>query len=288
MKHSNSEVIAPLGPFIKKWRRERGWTQQQLAERLGRERSWVAHLERGSIQPSLEQLAQLGESLQVSTQAWMEAHCAAPAGADQGEQMRRKVVRSFANSWRYGYRVPQHSSEVIKRSWMKLRGYLETIADEVVRAKLAALQLGFREAVWVAQAMLANGAQWARLSLANVGFPVALIDAEMHCINHVPRPCLVWAGAGRSLALFGESYGASPAYIPPVLAWADENEAHYLFLDDKWAALDEAGQRVSRSELPMVKRDAAKRNHSLGKLLLRDALPEQVSAWVRECACRKP
>lgn len=51
----------PRHTFIKKWRKHRGLTQEQLAERLGLTQATIARIERGEIsytQPVLEAMAE--------------------------------------------------------------------------------------------------------------------------------------------------------------------------------------------------------------------------------------
>lgn len=61
-----------MGRKIREQRKARGLTQEQLAEQLGISASFLGHLERGTRIASLDTLAQLCNSLQVSP-AWLMA-----------------------------------------------------------------------------------------------------------------------------------------------------------------------------------------------------------------------
>jgi len=56
------QLLRDIGRRIAELRRECGWTQEQLAERLGINRRYLARLERG------------GQNLTVHRLAWLAAH----------------------------------------------------------------------------------------------------------------------------------------------------------------------------------------------------------------------
>jgi len=55
-----------LGGRIRKQRRQLGWTQETLAERVNVSTSFVGHVERGTRKASLETLVSVANSLNVS------------------------------------------------------------------------------------------------------------------------------------------------------------------------------------------------------------------------------
>lgn len=55
-----------IGAFIAQLRRERGWTQEELGERLGVTNKTVSRWENGNYMPSIEMLALLGRTFGVS------------------------------------------------------------------------------------------------------------------------------------------------------------------------------------------------------------------------------
>ncbi len=55
-----------LGARIKAVRKERGWSQEQLAERVGISTQYVSNIERGKENPTLDLLLRLAQALKVS------------------------------------------------------------------------------------------------------------------------------------------------------------------------------------------------------------------------------
>jgi transcriptional regulator with XRE-family HTH domain len=66
------DIVKRVGRNIKRVRTGRGWTQQVLAERVGTSRFYVAHLESGSKQCSLEMLARVAKALRVKPGALLD------------------------------------------------------------------------------------------------------------------------------------------------------------------------------------------------------------------------
>ena len=59
--------MLPFGDILKKLRDEKGWSQAQLAKRLGLSTSIIAHYESGARYPSLEALTELSRVMGVTT-----------------------------------------------------------------------------------------------------------------------------------------------------------------------------------------------------------------------------
>lgn len=59
--------MLPFGDILRKLRAEKGWSQAQLAKRMGLSASIIAHYELGDRYPSLEALAELSRVLGVTT-----------------------------------------------------------------------------------------------------------------------------------------------------------------------------------------------------------------------------
>jgi len=57
---------AALGTRIKALRKQRGWSQERLAERAGISTQYVSNIERGKENPTLDLLLGLAEALRVS------------------------------------------------------------------------------------------------------------------------------------------------------------------------------------------------------------------------------
>ena len=60
-----TRLSRPLGEVLKVLRRQRGWSQEELAAFAQLDRSYVGEIERGLVSPSLATLEKLSEALQV-------------------------------------------------------------------------------------------------------------------------------------------------------------------------------------------------------------------------------
>jgi len=59
------DVVVVLGKNVRKYRKLRGLTQEQLALDAEMERSYVSDLERGTRNPSVKAVARLAEALNI-------------------------------------------------------------------------------------------------------------------------------------------------------------------------------------------------------------------------------
>jgi transcriptional regulator with XRE-family HTH domain len=59
------DFVALLGRNVRKWRLQRGMTQEQLALDAGMKRSYLSELERGLRNPTLRALTRLAEALSI-------------------------------------------------------------------------------------------------------------------------------------------------------------------------------------------------------------------------------
>ncbi len=60
------DLLVRLGARIGKLRRKRGWTQAEMAERVGIDRSFLADVERGKRNISILNLEIIAEGLSIS------------------------------------------------------------------------------------------------------------------------------------------------------------------------------------------------------------------------------
>lgn len=51
--------------FVREWREHKGWSQGELANRLGCEQHYVSKMETGKIKPTIEHLGELSEAFGV-------------------------------------------------------------------------------------------------------------------------------------------------------------------------------------------------------------------------------
>ena len=66
------DVVQLLGANVRRYRKLRGMTQEQLALEVGMERSYISDLERGTRNPSVRALGRLAEALSVEPAALLE------------------------------------------------------------------------------------------------------------------------------------------------------------------------------------------------------------------------
>ena len=66
------DVVQLLGANVRRYRKLRGMTQEQLAHEVEMERSYVSDLERGTRNPSVRVLGRLAEALDVEPRALLD------------------------------------------------------------------------------------------------------------------------------------------------------------------------------------------------------------------------
>jgi transcriptional regulator with XRE-family HTH domain len=67
------DVVQLLGRNVRRYRKLRGMTQEQLALEAGMERSYVSDLERGQRNPSVRALGRLAYALSIEPRALLDA-----------------------------------------------------------------------------------------------------------------------------------------------------------------------------------------------------------------------
>lgn len=68
MVSSESDICAELGNRIRRLREQKGWTQFEMSERLGIDRSYLAEVEAGKIEICLRNLALVAQGFGM--RAW--------------------------------------------------------------------------------------------------------------------------------------------------------------------------------------------------------------------------
>lgn len=63
---TNAKLPKSLGKKIQKLRKEAGYTQEQLAEKIGVSRAYMGYIEQGRNTPSLEVLGKISKHLRIS------------------------------------------------------------------------------------------------------------------------------------------------------------------------------------------------------------------------------
>jgi len=91
-----------FGAALKVARRRMGYTQEQLAERLGLSANFIAHLERGSRRPSLDTLVLLSTELDVPIEKLLTSE---PVSASTSASQENPLVQRLS---RLGKDLPHH------------------------------------------------------------------------------------------------------------------------------------------------------------------------------------
>lgn len=72
--HRRMDVVQLLGENVRRYRKLKGMTQEQLAVIAGMERSYVSDLERGTRNPSVLALGRLAKALSVDPHMLLIMH----------------------------------------------------------------------------------------------------------------------------------------------------------------------------------------------------------------------
>ncbi|UEC01764.1 helix-turn-helix domain-containing protein [Burkholderia vietnamiensis] len=65
-RHANDPVLVALGEAIRRCRRVRGISQEELAHRSGIDRSYMSSIERGGQNPGIVSIARIARALEMS------------------------------------------------------------------------------------------------------------------------------------------------------------------------------------------------------------------------------
>lgn len=65
----------PFGKRLKALREDEGWTQRELAERVGLSQPYVARLESGTQQPSWDTVCRLADAMKINLENFRESTC---------------------------------------------------------------------------------------------------------------------------------------------------------------------------------------------------------------------
>ncbi len=90
---SIDELRRLLGAQVRHYRRERGWTQSELAEKAELSLDMIGRLERGSTSPSFDTLARLADVFRVAPALMIGG---SPFDGDGHSEREIKLARIFA------------------------------------------------------------------------------------------------------------------------------------------------------------------------------------------------
>lgn len=82
-----------IGTRIRKYRKESGLTQEQLAEMIGVSKNRISNWEQGLNRPDADILTELCKSLNVSPSIILDVHLS----DDELNEQEKKVIRAYRN-----------------------------------------------------------------------------------------------------------------------------------------------------------------------------------------------
>lgn len=68
------EATGRLAAHMRSLRRQKGWSQERLAEETGLHRTYIAGIERGLRNPSLKNIVKIAQALDVTPAALLDEH----------------------------------------------------------------------------------------------------------------------------------------------------------------------------------------------------------------------
>lgn len=231
-----------IGKRIGNHRRQQGLKQQQLADSVGRDRSWVSHLERGQIRLSAAMLRKVAAALNLDS-AQLDDGSLCREAPVAWRQQRKSALRRFSECmsedglWPS---LPCSSRKLANTPSGQDSIRVEWDNDSV--SLVPGMHLPSAAAVNIAAAMLKLGAEQTRISPAQVGFPIPLLSNRGASVSHFWQICLVRSSRSGALVMFGAERYGWPAYLPPVLALANSMGCRFWLIDSGRGAVKQSSE----------------------------------------------
>ena len=89
-----------LGQSVRKYRKLKGYTLEQLAERLDVSTTFIGQIERATGKPSLETLVKIANALEVSTDTLLFGDLSAKAGSSHFLKKVEEMTEDFTHKER--------------------------------------------------------------------------------------------------------------------------------------------------------------------------------------------
>jgi transcriptional regulator with XRE-family HTH domain len=80
--HPHPELLVAFGAAVRRLRSQRGWSQEEFADRVGVHRTYMGGVERGERNLSLMNIGRIAQALQVTLSALMAEVEGSPDGRD--------------------------------------------------------------------------------------------------------------------------------------------------------------------------------------------------------------
>lgn len=125
-----------VGNMILNWRKERGWSQERLAEEAGVDRSYISQVERGRTDPGAQFLVAVANALRVPVQDLLAAAGLAQTTSEQEREIAALIAANpaFEGIFEFAREHPESLPEVLRYARYIVSG---APAEEVKEVRVA-------------------------------------------------------------------------------------------------------------------------------------------------------
>lgn len=126
-----------VGQRLKYWRKQKGYTQAQLAEKANMSRSYVADVERDRYNPSVETLSSIAKALNIPVSNLLEDNQRLVSVSPEEYRTSEKDEKDIAK------RMEQIKKDLKNAEGLSFSG--EPMSDEAIESLLEAMEYAVRQ-----------------------------------------------------------------------------------------------------------------------------------------------
>ncbi|MCY8401484.1 helix-turn-helix domain-containing protein [Bacillus licheniformis] len=126
-----------VGQRLKYWRKQKGYTQAQLAEKANMSRSYVADVERDRYNPSVETLSSIAKALNIPVSNLLEDNQRLVSESPEEYRTSKKDEKDIAK------RMEQIKKDLKNAEGLSFSG--EPMSDEAIESLLEAMEYAVRQ-----------------------------------------------------------------------------------------------------------------------------------------------
>ncbi len=126
-----------VGQRLKYWRKQKGYTQAQLAEKTNMSRSYVADVERDRYNPSVETLSSIAKALNIPVSNLLEDNQRLVSESPEEYRTSEKDEKDIAK------RMEQIKKDLKNAEGLSFSG--EPMSDEAIESLLEAMEYAVRQ-----------------------------------------------------------------------------------------------------------------------------------------------
>ncbi|ATI77086.1 helix-turn-helix domain-containing protein [Bacillus paralicheniformis] len=126
-----------VGQRLKYWRKQKGYTQAQLAEKANMSRSYVADVERDRYNPSVETLSSIAKALNIPVSNLLEDNQRLVSESPEEYRTSEKDEKDIAK------RMEQIKKDLKNAEGLSFSG--EPMSDEAIESLLEAMEYAVRQ-----------------------------------------------------------------------------------------------------------------------------------------------